>query len=130
MNYHDGDGNPCTLDRLCELEPAWAASRLRSHLAAGAALREEVQTLRLEVIHLRADRDALRTEVKALEASMAGIAVALSGECARLQDERDTALATVDRVRAWLVSPGMQVPSEVVDEMLEAPGKARPCGTT
>lgn len=28
-DYHDGDGNPCTLDSLCRKEPAWAANRIR-----------------------------------------------------------------------------------------------------
>jgi hypothetical protein len=29
VTYHDIHGNPVTLDKLCRIEPAWAANRLR-----------------------------------------------------------------------------------------------------
>jgi len=28
-NYHDIDGNPVTLEKLCRTEPGWACSRIR-----------------------------------------------------------------------------------------------------
>ncbi len=30
MSYHDIDGSPCTLDKLCRTQPAWAATRIRA----------------------------------------------------------------------------------------------------
>ena len=39
--YYDLDGNPCSLDRLCVLEPAWAANRIR---VMSAALRSRAST--------------------------------------------------------------------------------------
>jgi len=29
QQYYDRDGNPVTLDKLCRLEPEWAANRIR-----------------------------------------------------------------------------------------------------
>jgi len=33
MNYTDDNGNPITLDKLCRIEPAWAANRIRAEIA-------------------------------------------------------------------------------------------------
>lgn len=41
----DIDGNPVTLDKLCRLEPAWAASRIRVMEAELEALREMREAL-------------------------------------------------------------------------------------
>jgi len=45
--YRDIDGNPVTLDKLCRMEPAWAANRLRVEIEradkAESALREALE---------------------------------------------------------------------------------------
>jgi hypothetical protein len=46
LKYKDPDGNPCTLDKLCRIEPAWAANRLRVELARVTALKAENELLK------------------------------------------------------------------------------------
>lgn len=50
--YHDMDGNPCSLETLCRREPAWAASRLRVELSEVARLRAEREHYRRRIARL------------------------------------------------------------------------------
>ena len=45
VQHEDMGGNPVSLDRLCELEPAWAASRLRFERAASVAQAKRIEAL-------------------------------------------------------------------------------------
>lgn len=44
--YTDQDGNPCTLESLCRLDPLWAANRIRAESERIAELEAEVERLR------------------------------------------------------------------------------------
>ena len=78
----DADGNPVTLDRLCKLEPEWAANRIRSleaelevkRIAEGALADqlERAKTLSAETgKEIRKLRDEVRAKVDELEARFA-----------------------------------------------------------
>lgn len=45
-NYHDAEGNPVSLDKLCRTEPEWAANCIRQlrRIAEAAALVSSMST--------------------------------------------------------------------------------------
>lgn len=46
MKYHDGDGNPISLEKLCRTEPVWAVSiirKLKKGLRGMRSMRQEVE---------------------------------------------------------------------------------------
>lgn len=47
--YYDQDGNKVSLDKLCRIEPAWAANRLRAELKENRRLTAENARLRGEL---------------------------------------------------------------------------------
>jgi len=55
IEYQDIDGNPVSLDKLCRIEPAWAANRIRSSAADYAALEAKFQRLVGDVAHALPD---------------------------------------------------------------------------
>ena len=64
--YYDIDGNKVSLDRLCELEPQWAASRIRHMtLALAATEQSESNSMRgLTKFEQETLHNALRKSVK------------------------------------------------------------------
>lgn len=49
--YEDADGNTVTLDRLCRMEPAWAANQIRTRDAYVAQREAEVRREELQRAH-------------------------------------------------------------------------------
>lgn len=60
--FFDTDGNPVSLDRLCVLEPAWAASRIRVAM-------EQIKALKAAM----AKSAELRAQLEQLERVVAGL---------------------------------------------------------
>jgi hypothetical protein len=58
-DYHDSDGNPCTLETLCRKEPMWAASTIRE-------LKKNYERL-LSCEHAFDERDRARSRIKEVE---------------------------------------------------------------
>ena len=61
--YCDAEGNPVTLEELCRIEPAWAASRILVLLTELVALKEEIERLRGKVYCSDCGDELNRTDV-------------------------------------------------------------------
>ena len=56
--YHDIDGNPCSIDKLCREEPEWAASRIREMTNKIASLLSANEGQKGMIKYNRARKDA------------------------------------------------------------------------
>lgn len=61
--FYDAHGNPCSLERLCQGEPGWAARRIREERAQFAELKNAVALAEQE-------KQALRAEVARKDAAL------------------------------------------------------------
>ena len=64
--FYDAHGNPCSLERLCQGEPGWAASRIREERAQFAELKNALAFAEQERQALRAEVDGLQSQCEVL----------------------------------------------------------------
>ena len=48
-NYHDIDGKPCSLEKLCRTSPEWAANRIRALITQVSKAEDRVAELEVEL---------------------------------------------------------------------------------
>ncbi len=129
--YYDSGGDPCSLDRLCENEPAWAASRIRvmdEQLSAATARASELErelTEANEIISTQADKlndsgqESLRNSTESMHTTllllelakeMETLYSASQQEASMLDNLRLCALNRVKRIDALRAKTGLIAP--------------------